>query len=351
MDRFKRTIADVTIAKINLQLLADTPINASTSANLAPEIKEHYDKTLIELAQPKLIHDQFAQTRNIPKNGGKTIEFRQFASLPKVTKPLTEGVAPEGSKLSVSKITATVEQYGDYVPLTDVVQLISIDPILVETVNLLGNQSGASLDTVTRDRIHEACISMYCDKTNASGDLVEVGDRKELDETATLTVDMINYAVAMLRGNNAPTIDGKYYAGIIHPYVAYDLMRDPEWVDVHKYTNSENIYEGEIGRIGGVRFFDTTEAKIFKDDETCPEDLAVFTTLITGLHAYGTTSIEGGALETIIKPLGSGGTSDPLNQKGTAGWKAMKTAEVLVPSYMVRLESISPRFSTTTEAN
>jgi N4-gp56 family major capsid protein len=123
-------------------------------------------------------------------------------------------------------------------------------------------------------------------------------------------------------------------------------MRDPEWIDAHKYTTSENLYEGEIGEIAGVRFVQTTEAKIYKEGAN-----AVFGTLIFGDGAYGVTEISGGGLETFVKQLGSGGTSDPLNQRSTVGWKATKTAELLIPNYLVRVESCSAAFSKTAEAN
>ena len=155
--------------------------------------------------------------------------------------------------------------------------------------------------------------------------------------------------VAKLRAANAPTIGGKYVA-IVHPYVAYDLMRDPEWINAHQYTNSTNLYEGEIGEIAGVRFVQTSEAKIYKDD-TCPDGLAVFGTLFLADGAYGVTEITGGGLQTIVKQKGSAGTADPLDQRSTVGWKAIKTAEILIPDYIVLVESCSSKFSKTAEAN
>ena len=148
--------------------------------------------------------------------------------------------------------------------------------------------------------------------------------------------------VAKLRAQNAPTIQGKYIA-IIHPYAAYDLMRDPEWIDAHKYAQPENLYEGEIGEIGGVRFVQTTEAKIY--------DGGVFGTLFFGDGAYGTTEVTGGGLETIVKQKGSAGTADPLDQRSSVGWKGLKTAELLIEQYLVRVESKSATFSGSVAVN
>ena len=141
---------------INLQLFADeVVVNKTTSAtegnNLSAEMKTFYDKNLIREAQANLVHGQFAQRRPIPKNGGKTIEFRKFSSLPKALTPLTEGVTPKGNKLNVSTITAEVKQYGDYIVQTDVLELTSIDNTIVEATQILGNQAGLTVDTIHRN--------------------------------------------------------------------------------------------------------------------------------------------------------------------------------------------------------
>ena len=132
--------------------------------------------------------------------------------------------------------------------------------------------------------------------------------------------------------------------------VAYDLMRSQEWIDAHKYAQPDNLYTGEIGEIAGVRFVQTTEAKIYTGDG-CPSGLAVFGSLFLGDGAYGVTEVTGGGLETIVKQKGSAGTADPLDQRSSVGWKAIKTAEILVQNYIVRVESCSARFSATAVAN
>ena len=92
-----------TIIYMNLRLF-DAPANTTTAAGMSVEMKTFYDRNLIENAEPELVHDQWAQTRNIPKNGGKTIEFRKYDQLPKAMTPLTEGVTPTGKEMNVTKI-------------------------------------------------------------------------------------------------------------------------------------------------------------------------------------------------------------------------------------------------------
>ena len=405
-----------------------TLLNAEGNS-LSAEMKTFYEKQLIETAQPALVHDQFGTQYPIPKNGGKTIEFRKIDSLPKALTQLTEGVTPQGNKLNVSKVIAEVGQYGDFVPISDMLDLTAIDPMMVETTKRLAGQASRTLDTITREVLTAGTNKVFAPKSG--GAAVEL--REDVTADCELTPRLIRLVAARLKRQNAPKIDDSYVA-IIHPDIACDLMGNEEWIEAHKYAQPENIYFGEIGKIAGVRFVETTEAKVIGPGEivegVCRMKLrtalnstgsttiaveeeitsaqaaalsarisggetvkiyvggkeatltgatagdagaasltvsaavkdvsqgavvcgagagkdgsAIYLTLVLGAGAYGVTTITGGGLEHIVKALGSGGTSDPLNQRATCGWKATKTAERLVEQYMVRIEHGSPTFS------
>lgn len=296
---------------LNLQQFGPDVMNATTSAttgnNLSPEMKTFYDKNLIRLAEPYLVHDRFGQEKPIPRGNGKTIEFRRFSKLPKALTPLTEGVAPDGQALNVTAITATVQQYGGYVKVTDLLQLTAIDPIITEATELIAQQAGRTLDTIVREVLNGGSQVQY-----AEG---QVSSRAALTASHLLTVKAVRMAVRTLKGQDAPMIDGSYI-GIIHPDIAFDLMSDPKWEDWQKYTSPEHMYNNEIGRIAGVRFVESTEAKIF--DGAGANGIDVYSTLIFGANAYGRTSIQGGGLETIIKSKEQAG--GPLNQYSTIGY-------------------------------
>lgn len=230
---------------------------------LSAEMKTFYDKTLITLAGANLIHEQFGQKRPIPKNGGKTIEFRKFSKLPKALKPITEGVTPAGNKLNVTAVTATVDQYGDYVEQTDMLELTAIDNTIVEATKELSSQAGLTLDTIVRNELVAGTNVMYAPEVK-DGKETEILSRSDINKYCKLRVKDIFKAAAELKAVNAPKIDGSYVA-VIHPYVAYDLMQEAgdQWIGIQKYANPENILKGEIGSLGGVRFVESTEAKIF----------------------------------------------------------------------------------------
>lgn len=388
--------------------------------DLSPQMKTFYEKVLIKNAEPKLVHDQFGQKYPIPKNGGKTIEFRKFTPLPKAMAPLTEGVTPDGQPLDVTTLTSTVRQYGGYVTISDVLQLSAIDNALAQATKLLGSQAGRTLDTVTREVLNGGTNVLYANGKTMRGQLTGGSDTAANNDV--MRVIDLRKAVRALDVQNAEQING-FYAGIVHPDVKFDIMSDPDWKAPHTYQDTTELYNNEIGEVAGIRFVQSTEAKLFvkgdnfaegmpyltvssyaskvitvsdditsaiataivgkhillasgeeaeitaatakagataatitikdtpgtnpaENDKLYPagggkEGRNVYSTLIFGDNAYGVTSIEGGGLRHIFKNFGSAGTADPLEQRATAGWKAIKTAERLVETFMIRIESVS----------
>jgi N4-gp56 family major capsid protein len=324
-------IENLILYTIDLRLFdGDLNTNTTGDAGLSTEMKTFYSDYLIEMAEAKLVHQQFGQKKPIPKNGGKQVEFRKYDPLPKITTELEEGVTPAGQKLTVVPISVTVKQYGGYVALTDILLLTAIDNNLAQATKLLGSQAGRTLDTLTREVLNGGTNVQY-----ANG---AVTSRAALTKDHKLSVDCIRRAVRNLKVMNAEPIDDSFVA-IIHPDCAYDLMSDPEWKYPHQYKDTENLYNGEIGKIAGVRFVETTEAKVFA--KTGASGIDVYSTLVIGDNAYGVVDVEGGGLEHIVKQLGSAGTADPLNQRATAGWKATHATIRLVEAYMIRIETAS----------
>lgn len=261
MKRENEFVFDLQLFALNTNATTDTA--ATTGNELSDEMKTYYSDYLIDNAAPRLIHDQFGQKHPIPKNGGKTIEFRKYNPLPKLTVPIQEGVTPNGQKLSVSKVTAKVDQYGGYVALSDVLLLSAIDNNMVQATKLLGAQSGATLDTITREVLNGGSSVQYGDSKTVNARYLLTGG--EASGNNYLTVRAVKMAARYLKTQNAQKI-GDSYVAIIHPDIAFDLTDDPEWKEPHTYCDTKELYEGEIGKIGGVRFVETTEAKIFHAD-------------------------------------------------------------------------------------
>ena len=340
---------DKSLLRLNLQLFATTM--TTETGSLSAEMKTFYEKRLLDQAEPLLVHNQFGDKYPIPAGSGKKIEFRKYSALPKALTALTEGVTPAGNSLTVTTVEGTVKQYGDWIQLSDMLQMTAIDNNVVQATKLLSSQAGRTLDTVTREVLAGGTNVIYAPKV-VDGAETEVLSRSTLTPECVLTPFVVMRAAATLEAMNTPKINGSYVL-ITHPYCRETLQESPGWVDVVKYKEGNNTFSGEIGKIGDVRVVTTSEAKII-NDSTCPvvestTYYSVFTSLLLGANAYGGTELENGGLQHIVKQLGYG--EDPLNQHSSCGWKATSVAVRLCEEYMVRIESLSPVWSKKVKAN
>lgn len=295
---------------------------------LTQENAVFYDRNLLKRLLDTLVWAKYAQKRNAPKRSGDTVSFRRFESLEPTETPLEEGVTPDGRKLVVTEVKSTVEQYGDYIEITDKIDMLGIDPVLTEASDILGEMAGVLIDNKCRDALTSGTNVIYAGgKTSRSE--IAAGDK--------LTGALVKKASTILKKANVKTING-YYIGIIDPDCASDLMDDPLWQDVSKYNGGTQIMKGELGRIHGVRFVDTSNGKVFEGAGAGGAD--VHSTVIIGADAYGTTDVDGSIKpKMIVKDFGSAGTADPLDQRATAGYKVMFDVIRLQELAIARIES------------
>ena len=408
---------------LNLQLFANPNTNTtadnSVGNDLSPTMKTFYNTSLLENSRAQLFFNQFGMEQPLPKNGGNKVEFRKFDTFKKALTPLTEGVTPDGNKVNMKKIEAEIEQYGDYTTISDRLELEAVDPIIVGVTEEHGAQAGETLDTLTRNTVIAGTQVNYANGKTS---------RSALTASDVISGQEVAKAATGLKKMKAPTINGDYVA-IIHPSVTYDLRQDNQWLEAHKYARPEEIYNGEIGKLHGVRFVETTEQKVYRGEdlidtsrtltvntsisasstvkvnETLTADelagryvqvgtgvfyvsanttdtltlkdpldhtvagsatasandliypgeggkdgVAVYATLFMGKDAYGRINPSAESLEVIVKQRGSAGTSDPLDQRSTVGWKASHAAIILYEERLLRLESGSS-FSGVDEGN
>jgi len=318
---------------------ANVTTDTTSSGTIQREVSNFYDRALLERAIPALVHTRFAQVRDIPANSGTNIiKFRRYGSLTANTTALTEGVTPSGTALSVTDLVATVLQYGDYITLTDIVQMETYDPILTEAAEVLGEQAGDSIDQLMRDIIVAGTTTQYA--STATTDVT-------LTAAMVLNRAEVKEAVRTLRGNNAKPVTtmidpstgyntvpvGRSFIGIVSEDTAYDLDDAEGWIPVEKYPNKSNVMEDEIGALGNVRFVMSTNS--FVDADGNLNSGPVHYTPIFGQNAFAMTRISGESLKNIVKPLGSAGTADPLNQRSTSGWKLTFVGKILNQNFVV----------------
>jgi N4-gp56 family major capsid protein len=230
-------------------------LNKSYSPGVAPSVVEYYERSLLENMKPEMVHNRDAQRRTLPEHNGKTVKFRRFTPFAAITEPLAEGVTPAGQTLTETAFTAMVKPYGGHVELTDEINFYLLDNMHQETAKLLGDQAALSLDTISRNALNAGMNVQYANGKTSRG---------ALSATDKLTFAEIKTAVRNLKRKNVkPFADGFYHA-IVHPDVVHDLTADTMWVDVAKYQDKVKTERYELGTIYKVKFFESTNAMVFK---------------------------------------------------------------------------------------
>ena len=305
----------------------NTDTNMTTSSALSAGMQTYYNRELLRTFEPNLVHLQFGDEHRMPPHSGLVMNMRKLIPLETNTKALSEGDPGESVMLAETEVTVQLQQYGEYARCTDKLDLTHLDMDIMRRTKLFGDAGARSIDAVVREELAKCANVIY-----AGGK----ASRAELTAADKLTSRELRKAVKTLKKNHAQTFGG-YYVAIIGPDTMYDLQEDEAFVKVSQYQDKENIYTGEVGRLLGVRLVETTEAKIFEGTGADGADVA--SVIVLGQYAYGVTSLKGAKPRVIVKPAGSAGTADPLDQISTVGWKMDGFgAKLLQPEYAVRIE-------------
>lgn len=305
----------------------NTDTNMTTSSALSAGMQTYYNRELLRTFEPNLVHLQFGDEHRMPPHSGLVMNMRKLIPLETNTKALSEGDPGESVMLAETEVTVQLQQYGEYARCTDKLDLTHLDMDIMRRTKLFGDAGARSIDAVVREELAKCANVIY-----AGGK----ASRAELTAADKLTSRELRKAVKTLKKNHAQTFGG-YFVAIIGPDTMYDLQEDDAFVKVSQYQDKENIYTGEVGRLFGVRLVETTEAKIFEGAGASGADVA--SVIVLGQYAYGVTSLKGAKPRVIVKPAGSAGTADPLDQISTVGWKMDGFgARLLQPEYAVRIE-------------
>lgn len=326
-----------------------TPFNPPAET-LSPTMKTYYDTELLENTRAQLIFQQLGRKQALPAHHGKVVEWRKWNTLPNCDK-LTEGVIPTGKKLGMTSLNVELSQYGEYVSISDQLEMHAIDDTILGATEELGAAAGKTFDILVRDVVAANSNALMADVTNNGAYVSTPATRSALisalgtsGNVAYLTPTMVAKAVTLLRKADVPYFSGNKYVCVIHPSVSHDLRVSAEWLDLHKYAQPTEIYNGEIGELYGVRFIESTLAPIVKSGS----NPAIYQCLFFGKDAFGVVDPEGAGMETIIKTKDQVG--GPLNQFSTVGAKFEMAAKILYPERVLSVEC-SSSYSAVDEAN
>jgi len=308
----------------------------TTVAVLPPAVREYYDRLLLMTAYPSLVYTKFAQKRVLPEKMGDTIVFRRYARLSTVPIPLVDGITPPGTPLSATDIKARVSFYGNFVTVTNQVELTVEDRVLNESSRLLAQNMAQTMDEVTRDVLASTSSVLQCSNGVNGGTPTEI-TKADID-AATRTLlgndaDMISEVVVGSDQFGTTPIRPAFW-GYMDTGLLDDLEGVANFVSSSQYPgNQQVVLDSEWGATGNVRWLYTSVGSV--SSAATP----VYNNMIVGKEAYAVVNLRSETGEFYVKPLGSAGASDPLNQRGSVGWQHPFVARILNDSFMLNLMS------------
>ena len=246
-----------------------------TTNEMAPGMKTYYDTEMLENMREKLVFSQFAKKYRLPANHGMTMEWRKWKTMPNIER-LQEGVIPPGRPFGQTATTASIAQHGAYLTISEQLDMKHVDNVIVGAQEELSHAAARTMDTIHRDGVLAGATNvLFADAVNKNDGYKKVGGEAPLavyeltndpEKANLLTPDTVARVKTIMEGNNVPKVNSRWYVAVIHPHAAFDLIRNPEWNDFHKYSATEEIFNGEIGELYGVRFVQTTQAPVLVGD-------------------------------------------------------------------------------------
>lgn len=303
------------------------------AGGLTIEARTFYVQELLARAIPNLAFLGHGISKNIPARGGINLTYRRLERPAVATTALTQGTPPAATAITWTQVTATIGQYGAYAALSDIAIEQSLDEQVGELVTMWGEHMGQTLDIIARNELIAGTSVQYAgsggSRGNASGPLVEAEIRK---------------AVATLKRNNIKRIarDGNRYVCIGHPNAETDFLGTATTNFQYILSQagdrgpSNPLFTGDWQDYLGVRFYWTSNARVYGSAGLSA--VGIFTALVMGDGYYGESRLSAEAADIIVKPVGSSGVFDPLNQVGSVGWKAALAVRRLDETAAVRIE-------------
>lgn len=311
----------------------------ATQTSLITPAQVFYDKVFLDRAKIELRHDFGAQTRSVPLNSGAVVRFTRFSPLTLITSALSEATNPTEVSMTATNVSATIAEYGNVTNVGSLFSMTQIDVGLKEHVEVHGQNAGESIDRLIRQELASGATSQIVSGATLASDIMT---------TDVFSGVEIRKAVRTLKNNKAQKFENGYYRGIIGPDTAYDLFGDTEWLDAHRYTTSDAIERGVIGKLHGVEFVESNNQH--KDvsaglsgspvTATSAGVVTVYSNFIFGKNAYGVINL--GSITTpmvIVKNPGPNDTSNPLNMFSTVGWKMPFAVKTLNSSWIINVKT------------
>lgn len=324
---------------------------ASQAGSLITPVQVYYDKVFLDRAKIELRHDFGAQVKNVPLNSGAVVRWTRFSPLPLITTALSEATNPAEVAMTATQVSATLAEYGNVTNVSSLFSMTQIDVDLKEHVEVHGQNAGESIDVLIRNELHAGATQQL------PAGVTQVSSTSGIHLSDVMTGLEIRKAVRTLKLNKAQRFESGMFRGIIGPASSYDLFGNSEWLDAHRYTTSDAIERGVVGKLHGVEFVETNNQYVALSggfsgtpvSDTTAGVANVYSTFIFGKNAYGVVNLGSiTAPVVIVKNPGPNDTSNPLNMFSTVGWKMPFAVKTLNATWIVEIKTSTVGANTAT---
>jgi N4-gp56 family major capsid protein len=323
-------------------------MSPTTYGDISPRTAAYAVKPLLKRGHENMILEKFGQTYVVPMNSTTTAKFRRYELLPLATTPLVEGVTPQGSKPTYTDITVNLLQFGDFIMLTDVVEDTHEDPIIKEFGDLLMQQWTETIETLRWGIVRGGTNVFYANGTARNQVNTVITRAAQMKVTQALLAQRAKLITSYVSSNpnfNKESIEGAFVA-VANVYVENDIRAMQNFIPTKNYANG-GTWANEIGAVDNVRYIRSVLFTGFPDAggakltmrSTSGTNADVYPVIYFAQDAFGIVPLKGSqAVQLIVHNRGSSGSADPLNQKGSMGWKTMQNAVILNDLWIARLE-------------
>lgn len=277
---------------------------------LTQEMMTYYEKVFLDRAKVQIVNDQGAVKRSHPKNSGRTINFTRLSPLTISTTPLTEGSNPSASAVTASTVSVTLSDYGATTINSKLISLTSIDQNMEEMVGAFGQNMGETLNAITGNTL--ACATAFFGNGHNVSTVV-AGD--------TLGASAVRWMVQTLETNRAQAYADGFYMGKTTPQNKVNLLGDTTWVNAHTYSDTKQLYKGEMGELYQIRFLlngQVVSGVGSASDAACT--VVQYYTYVHGQNAFGCLNLEGDMPKLyVVNQADSGNVAGRLTYISWAG--------------------------------
>lgn len=328
--------------------------------DISPRVGIVAAKRLLTRGQFIMVLERFGQFDPQPRNAGQTRKYRRYLSLTRALTPLSEGVTPDGQKLTFEDVTVNLKQYGDFLELTDVIEDTHEDPVLMQMMDLVGEQIAETIEFLRFIVVRAGTTVFFSGTATTRATVIAQVVRDDLRKVFRFLMKNKARQISQIV-KASPLVStegiGEAFFGVGHTDLQTTFEDLTGWLPVEKYATPDKRITGEAGKIDNTRMIlsafytpfilaggvgaANTHLSDGVPNSAGTEKADVYPIIIFAKDAYSIVPLQGSSavIPMVLNPKPT--RSDPLGQRGSVGWKTWDASVILNQTWIARIECVA----------